>query len=210
MDLYYLPGSAPCRSVLMTAKAVGVELNLKRLDLSSGEQMKPEFLKINPQHTIPTLVDKDFVLWESRAILGYLADQYGKDESLYPKDPKRRALINQRLYFDMGVLYQRFADYYYPQIWQHAPAEPEKLKKMEEGLGFLDKFLDNQTFVAGNKLSIADLSMLATISTYDIAGYDLSKFPNIKAWFDDISKIAPGREINQQGLEEVKKLFKRE
>uniref|UniRef100_T1GRU6 GST N-terminal domain-containing protein n=1 Tax=Megaselia scalaris TaxID=36166 RepID=T1GRU6_MEGSC len=97
MDLYYLPGSAPCRSVLMTAKAVGVELNLKRLDLSSGEQMKPEFLKINPQHTIPTLVDKDFVLWESRAILGYLADQYGKDESLYPKDPKRRALINQQI-----------------------------------------------------------------------------------------------------------------
>lgn len=46
IDFYYLPGSAPCRAVLMTAKAVGVELNLKLVDLMSGEQMKPEFIKV--------------------------------------------------------------------------------------------------------------------------------------------------------------------
>lgn len=48
----------------------------------------------------------------SRAILGYLVDQYGKDDSLYPKDIKERTRINQMLYFDMGTLYQRFSDYY--------------------------------------------------------------------------------------------------
>lgn len=50
IDLYYTPASAPCRSVMMTAKVVGVELNLKPLDLMAGEQMKPEFMAINPQH----------------------------------------------------------------------------------------------------------------------------------------------------------------
>lgn len=208
MDFYYLPGSAPCRSVLMAAKAVGVELNLKRLNLMSGEQMKPEFIKVNPQHCIPTLDDNGFALWESRAILGYLVDQYGNDDSLYPKDSKKRALVNQRLYFDMGTLYQRFADYYYPQIWQKAPADPEKLKKMEEGLGFLNTFLEGETYVAGNEMTIADLSILATISTYELAGYDLKDFPNIEKWYSHISKDAPGTELNKQGLEEARQLFK--
>ena len=51
IDFYYFAGSAPCRAVLMTAKMVGVELNLKEVNLMAGEQMKPEFLKMNPRHT---------------------------------------------------------------------------------------------------------------------------------------------------------------
>lgn len=78
VDFYYLPGSSPCRSVIMAAKAVGVELNKKLLNLQAGEHLKPEFLKINPQHTIPTLVDNGFALWESRAILVYLVEKYGR------------------------------------------------------------------------------------------------------------------------------------
>lgn len=48
----------------------------------------------------------------------YLADQYAKNDSLYPKDPKKRALVNQRLYFDIGTLYARFADYYV-SVWPY-------------------------------------------------------------------------------------------
>ncbi|KAL5283274.1 GstD1.2 family protein [Megaselia abdita] len=209
MDFYYIPGSAPCRSVLMVAKAVGVELNLKKVNLLSGEQMKPEFLKINPQHTVPTLDDNGFAIWESRAILGYMVDQYGKDDSLYPKDAKKRAVVNQRLYFDMGTLYQRFADFYYPQVWQKAPADADKLKKMEEGLGFLNTLLEGKTYVAGNEMTIADLSILATISTYEVAGYDLKAFPNIEKWYSHIKNDAPGTELNKQGLDEAKQLFKK-
>ena len=107
IDLYHMDASSACRSVRLTAKMVGVELNLKVLDLQAGEQMKPEFIKINPQHNIPTLVDDGFVLNESRAICGYLVHKYAKDDTLYPKDPIKRAVVDQRLYFDMDF-YKKF------------------------------------------------------------------------------------------------------
>ena len=104
IDLYYMEASPPCRSVMMTAKLVGVELNLKKLDLMANEHMKPEFLKINPQHNIPTIDDNGFYLNESRAICAYLVNKYGKNDTLYPKDAAARALVDQRLYFDMTRL----------------------------------------------------------------------------------------------------------
>ncbi len=65
---------------------------------------------MNPQHNIPTLKDGDFVMNESRAAAAYLVAKYGKDDSLYPKDVKVRAVIDQRLYFDMGTFYKAFGD----------------------------------------------------------------------------------------------------
>lgn len=112
IDLYYLNLSAPCRSVVMTAKMLGVDLNLKVVNLMAGEQMKPEFLKMNPQHTVPLLDDAGFYLPESRAICAYLVNKYGKDDKLYPKVPKERAIVDQRLYFDMSKFYDSFGNYY--------------------------------------------------------------------------------------------------
>lgn len=208
MDLYYKSGSAPCRAVLMTAKALGVDLNLKRVELMAGEHLTPEYLKINPQHTIPTLVDGEFSLWESRAIQIYLAEKYGKNDTLYPKCPKKRALVNQRLFFDMGTLYQRFGDYYYPQIFAKAPADPEKFKKMEEAMGFLDTFLDGKTYAAGDFLTLADLSLLATVSSYEVAKFDLSPYKSVTKWYNHIKTVAPGADLNEQGCVEFSRFFK--
>lgn len=71
--------------------------------------MTPEFLKLNPQHTIPTFVDGETVLWQSHAIMTYLVDKYGKpNHPLYPTDLAIRAKIQQHLYFESGVLFARF------------------------------------------------------------------------------------------------------
>lgn len=99
---------SPCvRSTFAVAAAIGVELEYKHVDLFKGESRTPEFLEMNPVHSVPVLEDDGKYVIESHAILGYLINQYGKDDSLYPKDPYKRALVDQRLHFDSGILYVR-------------------------------------------------------------------------------------------------------
>lgn len=81
------------------------------MDLWKKEQLNKDFVKINPQHTVPTLNDNGFILWESRAIAIYLADRNHPDvHPLYPKEVHQRAVIDQRLYFDCGTLQPRLKD----------------------------------------------------------------------------------------------------
>ncbi|EDW67854.2 glutathione S-transferase 1-1 [Drosophila virilis] len=207
MDFFYMPGSAPCRSVIMTAKALGVELNKKLLNVMEGEQLKPEFLKINPQHTIPTIVDDGFALWESRAILIYLVEKYGKDDSLYPKNPKEQALVNQRLYFDMGVLFKSFYDYYSPLFRLNKPGDPEDYKKVESAFSLLDTFLEGQQYVAGSNLTIADIAILASVSTFVAMNFELKNYPNVAKWYENAQKVTPGWNENWEGLLQMKEWF---
>lgn len=100
--------SPPCRAVEMTVRHLGLKVNLVKIDLLTKEQMGEEFLKLNPQHTVPTLVDGDLVLWDSHAIMTYLVEKYGKpNDSLYPSDLKVRAKINQHLHFEGSTLFAR-------------------------------------------------------------------------------------------------------
>nr|XP_014095593.1 glutathione S-transferase D1-like [Bactrocera oleae] len=205
MDFYYLLESAPCRSILMLAKALGLELNRKLLSLKNNEHLTPEFLQLNPQHTIPTLVDNGYSVWESRVILIYLAEKYGKDDSLYPKCPKKRAVVNQRLFFDLS-LYAFFADYYYPIARDKQTPVLERLTKLEGQFEFLNTFLDGQTYVANGSLSIADFTLYATVSTIVtcVASIDLNKYPDIARWFEHLSKTLPGADENQKGCDLIK------
>merc|ERR1711915_32582 len=209
-DFYYMDLSAPCRSVMLTAKAVGLDLNMKPLNLMAGEQMKPEFVAINPQHCVPTFVDGDFTLWESRPICTYLASKYGKDESLYPADLKTRATIDRLMYFDMGTLYFRFGEYVYPVLFRGAnKPDPEKLEKLQEALGWLNGFLEGDDYAVGNSVTVADHTLVASVSTFEAAGIDLSKHPNVLAWLSRCKANMPGyKQANDQGAQEFGKMAK--
>ncbi|KDR06629.1 Glutathione S-transferase 1-1, partial [Zootermopsis nevadensis] len=167
LDLYYVLPSPPCRAVMLLAKTLGLELNLKKTDLLAKEQLKPEFLKINPQHTVPTLVDDGFILWESHAILGYLVNQYGKDDSLYPKEPKKRAVIDQRLHFDTGVLFPRLAAFC-TFVKEGKTPDADAAAKVEETFEFLNKFLEGRDWLAGSKITIADFAVVVNVSIMEV------------------------------------------
>lgn len=101
--LYFSLLSVPVRAVLLTAKAIKLKLELREIDILNGQQLTEEFIKINPQHTVPTLDDNGKIFWDSHAINTYLIDKYGGNDLLYPKDLYKRALINQRLFYDCSV-----------------------------------------------------------------------------------------------------------
>jgi glutathione S-transferase len=164
-------------------------------------------VQFNPQHCIPTLNDNGFVMWESRAIQLYLVEQYAKTDSLYPKDFEKRAVVNQLLNFDMGTLYQCFADYYYSQLLDKLPADPEKFKKMTEAVELFDKFISGRVYAAMDTLTLADFTLLSTISTYDIAGFNLSKYENVTKWYELCKRTVPGYEANRAGAESFKRVF---
>lgn len=201
-------GSAPCNSVILTAKALGIDLNLKSVNLMNKEHLNPDYVKINPQHTVPTLNDNGFYLWESRSIITYLVEKYGKGSTLIPSDPQQHAIMNQRLYFDM-TLYQKLADYYYPQIMAKQPADPEKFKKMEEAVGFLNTFLEGKKYSVGDSLTLADFSLISSILTFEFMGFDFDKYPNIVRWSKLCKSTLKGIEEIQKSLQEIKESMKK-
>lgn len=66
--------------------------------------MYHKYFQLNPQHTIPTLMDEDYILWNSHAITPYLVDKYAKDDSSYPKDIYKRKTVNQRLHLNNSII----------------------------------------------------------------------------------------------------------
>ncbi|XP_031639307.1 glutathione S-transferase 1-like, partial [Contarinia nasturtii] len=103
--LYMHTFSPPSRAVLLTAAELGVELECKVIELLKSEHKSPEFIKLNPQHTIPLLDDNGVLITDSHAICGYLVGKYGKDDRLYPKDLVKRAQVDAHLHFDSGHLF---------------------------------------------------------------------------------------------------------
>ncbi|KAL0832358.1 hypothetical protein ABMA28_001790 [Loxostege sticticalis] len=177
IDFYSHPASPACRLVRLVAAVLDLELSPKDLNLLEGEHLKPEFLKLNPQHKIPTIVDDGFALGESRAISRYLLAKYGKNSSLYPEDLETRAKIDQILDFELGTLYAGYANY------------------------------AGQHYAVGSELTLADLALVATVSTLDAMAVSFEKFPNVTKWYELIKTTAPQyEEMNGKGVEMLRGL----
>ncbi|CAH0546307.1 unnamed protein product [Brassicogethes aeneus] len=200
--LYLIPPSPPARAVQLCARAIDLDLELQTVNLLEQEHLKPEFLKINPQHTVPTLDDNGFILWDSHAIMTYLVNKYGKDESLYPKEPQPRALVDQRLFFDNGILFPRML-VITRAIYFHGAKTilKEWSDDLIEAYGFLENYLEKTKFVSGDNITIADLSIIATVTTCNVmVPIDETKFPKLAGWIKEMEKLSY-YDANQVGLD---------
>ncbi|KAH8357788.1 hypothetical protein KR200_009148 [Drosophila serrata] len=195
--LYGIDGSPPVRSVLLTLKALGLDFDYKIVNLMAGEHLKPEYLKINPLHTVPTLEDDGFYINDSHAINAYLVSKYGKDDSLYPKDLQQRAIVDQRLHYDSNVLVGTGRALTTPLREGKTEIPRAKFDALEEAYKTLNLFLETNDFVAGKNLTIADFHIIAGLSTtmlmHDV---DATKFPKLASWVQRIRQLPYYEEAN--------------
>lgn len=135
-----------------------------------GETSEPEFVKMNPQKTVPLLDDNGFYLSESRAIMFYLVNARAPESALLGRFPKKRAMIHQRLHFELGTLGPIGRKIIRGVLLDEIDVIPQELK--DELLGALEivnGYLEKNAYIADNFISIADFSYLAAISTFIVS-----------------------------------------
>jgi len=183
--LYTCTDSPPGRAVQMALKYLNLDYEYKDVDFDNGEHFSPTFLKMYPQGEIPVLDDNGFILGESVAINQYLADEYAVDDTFYPKSPKIRAIVNHRLAFHVSTYYRRIHDYMILPMDYKLERTADNLKKLNHAVQIFNKFLKDQgtSYVAGEHVTIADLSLLMGTIALDAMEYDFKPFPEVLSWY---------------------------
>lgn len=161
------------------------------LDLAAGEHKSEEFLKINPRSCVPTIVDDDFILWESKAILMYLPHKMGMCRSrTYPKCPKLRALVHQRLLYDSVDFYPRVTDVTNLAYTSEPIITAQHKANLLKALNVMEEtFLDGHDFFVGDNVTIADIAFCSSIGTLMSIGFNMEGFPKIQAWFERLKGL---------------------
>uniref|UniRef100_A0A182PYY4 glutathione transferase n=1 Tax=Anopheles epiroticus TaxID=199890 RepID=A0A182PYY4_9DIPT len=202
MDLYYNILSPPSRAILLLGEALQLKFNLISLDVHRKDYVNPAFKQINPQHTVPTLVVDGVAICEPGAILIFLAEQYAPAGSTYyPPDPLRRAIVNQRLLFECGTLYKCIFVYYSPVVLERATPVESDRQKLDEAVGVLDAFLRHAAFVAGDCLTVADYSLVCTVSMLVVLKYELAPYAAVRRWYERCKEVIGGyTELTQRAV----------
>ncbi|MBI1360147.1 MAG: glutathione S-transferase family protein [Alphaproteobacteria bacterium] len=189
MRLYYDPSSTTCRPVTLFAAEAGIDLDYIPVILFQQEHLQPWFAELNPNQTVPVLVDDGFVLTESSAILKYLADAAGSPA--YPPAPKARARVNERMdWFATLFMHNVCYALIYPRVIPHLRmsdatlAEYTKLMQPRgfQRLGVLDAWLAETPYVCGDDITLADYLGVSAATLGELIDFDYSPWPNVQRW----------------------------
>jgi len=190
ITLYTAPLSGNGRKVHMLLEEAGVSYQLSKLDLMKGEQKNPEYLQLNPNGKVPTLVDDGFVLWESNAILLYLAEKFPAAKFL-PTDGHDRARMFQWLLFEQTTFrppvsflfrHTRFT----PPAQQDQKAIEQAWSEVRTNMGILQTALSGRDYIGGT-FSVADIAVLPYVYLAKDLGADLSAWPGVASYWQRLS-----------------------
>lgn len=195
MKLYIFPPSPNSRKAEAIALHLDIPLKFQTTDLQLGEQTKPEFLALNPCGRIPVLQDGDFALWESNAIMQYLASQF--PTSLWPTDIQLRVDIMRWQCWQLAhwsracqpLQFERFVK----KVLQMGEPDLQVIEQATQAFhkeaAVLNQHLSNQSYLVGDKLTLADFSVASDLTYAQVAEFPLEVYPHIRAWYERIGAL---------------------
>ncbi|HTV37936.1 MAG TPA: glutathione S-transferase family protein [Xanthobacteraceae bacterium] len=196
MKLYGFPASPNTWKVRALASYLKIPLEFEFVDLLQGAQHTPAYLAINPTGRTPTLLDGDFTLWESNAILQYLAEKISN--SLWPKDARSRVDISRWQFWQLAhwgaeacapLIFQRLVK----KLANLGPPDEAAVAKGTECFNkeakVLDAHLAKQKYLVGNSLTIADFAVAAPLFHAKSAEIPLGPYGNVRGWFERVSSL---------------------
>jgi len=205
MKLYGFPPSPNTWKVRAVAANLGIPMEIEFVDLTKGASHTPAYLALNPTGRTPTLVDGDFKLWESTAIMQYIASKTAN--ALWPNDPQKRADIMR---WQSWSLAHWGAEACQPLVFQRlvkkflnlGPPDQAAVAKATEAFNKEAKMLDAhfaaQPFLVGNTVTLADFSVATGILYAKEAELPLGPYPNLRGWIDRVMALPCWRETAPQ------------
>jgi len=194
--LYGMKGSTCTRKVLTAFEETGAPFEFKVVSLMKGEHKAPEHLARHPMGRIPVLIEGDFRLYESGAILRYIAQTHDKSGHFYPHNPKERALAEQfsSFYTSYFPVDELVGELYFGKMYGKS-ANVEKVAaddaKLHTALVVLDAHLATHKHLAGEHFTYADVLYLPYLwyLTTKVPEYEhvLDKYTNVKRWWAEIT-----------------------
>lgn len=199
LDFYTAPTPNGWK-ISIALEEMGLPYNIKSIDLGKNEQKSPEYTALNPNGRIPTLVDGDngdFAIFESGAILLYLAQKTGK---FWSTDPKQQSVITQWLMFQMSGVGPMMgqANVFYRYFPEKIPAAINRYQSEVRRLfEVLDKRLSQHAFLAGNEYTIADIATYPWVFGYKWSGVSIDGLDHVQRWLEVIGQ----RPAVQKGMD---------
>ncbi len=166
---------------------------------SFGRRDEPGFRAINPHGWVPVLEDGDAAIWESQTILRYLAARYGGRE-FWSDDPAERAKIEGWMDWSQTALQPDFLNgvfwgyYRTPEAQHDWPAISKSLSRCARHFGLLDRILADRPFLAGDRLSLADIPAGTALYRYFELDIEHPAVPNVRAWYERLQQRPAYRE----------------
>ena len=197
MQIHADPITVNCRKVLAGFKLIGAPYELIHVDYFKGEHRQEPYLSLNPNASVPALVDGDFTLWESNAMLQYAADKLG-NEAVYPRDLKTRADIQRWLQWEgshwFPACYVFLVENCVKPLLGGQPdpavltAQAETFHKLA---GILDRRLAGRKWMVGDGPTIADIVLAAPMHLHGWQQLPLNDHPNLKRWLLESVETLP-------------------